>query len=89
MDALTVSTYLSYFDNETIERLRTLIRSFSEEDINKLKIGQMKITIHLVGKPQQQEEDLQYFQEISETEGIPLTYNYKKKAVTLGKYRND
>ena len=84
MDLKTVRTYLSYGNDETIEKLRKLIRSFTEEEIIKLKTNKLKMTLHLVGTAEQQGEDLKYFREIADSEVINMSYDDKRRAVILG-----
>ena len=84
MDAQTIRTYLSYGNEETIEKLRQMIRTFTNEEIEKLKTNKLKMIIHLVGNPNQRYEDIQSFQELADNENIPMKYNYKTEAVTLG-----
>ena len=83
MDDKVISSYLTPSE-PTIQRIRTIIKSFKEEEIERLKDNRMKRIIHLVGNLKQQDEDLRYFQDIAEHEGIPMSYDYKKRAVTLG-----
>lgn len=84
MDAETIRTYLSYGNEETIERLRQMIRTFTNEEIQKLKTNKLKMIIHLVGNPYQRDADIKYFQRVSEHQDICMTYNHKTEAVTLG-----
>lgn len=88
MDDKVITSYLT-LSEPNVQRLRIIIKSFEEEEIERLKDNRMKRIVHLVGNLIQQDEDLRYFQDIAEHEGIPMSYDYKKRAVTLGHINRD